>query len=81
MVDDDEGNKFPSPDPRTDSRPALPRSFRAWQRLRIVKCDDFFFLIFFLIETQYMEAELESERQHGAHEVGGRALGGRPPPS
>ena len=28
-------------------------------------------LWFFLIETQYMEVELESERQHGAHEVGG----------
>ena len=40
-------------------------------------------LWFFLIETQYMEVELESERQQGAHEVGGHALGGqaRPPPS
>ena len=30
-----------------------------------------------------MEVELESETQQGAHEVGGRALGGqaRPPPS
>ena len=30
-----------------------------------------------------MEVELESERQQGAHEVGGHALGGqaRPPPS
>ena len=27
----------------------------------------------FLLETQYMEVELESERQQGAHEVGGRA--------
>ena len=27
-----------------------------------------------------MELELESERQQGAHEVGGRALGGRPHP-
>ena len=35
---------------------------------------------FFLIETQYMEVELESERQQGAHEVGGRALGGQTRP-
>ena len=32
-------------------------------------CDDFFSLIFFLPETQYMELELESERQQGAHEL------------
>ena len=71
MVDDDDGDRFPSPEPRTDSRSALPRGFRAWRRLRIVKHDDFFSLIFFLIETQYMEVELESETQEGAHEVGG----------
>ena len=71
MVDDDDGDGFPSPEPRTDSRSALPRGFRAWQRLHIVKCDDFFSLIFFLVETQYMEVELESETQQGAHEVGG----------
>ena len=71
MVDDDDGDGFPSLEPRTDSRSALPRGFRAWRRLRIVKRDDFFSLIFFLPETQYMEVELESERQQGAHEVGG----------
>ena len=73
MVGDDDGDGFPSPEPRTDSRSALPRGFRAWRRLRIVKRDDFFSLIFFLIETQYMEVELESETQQVAHEVGGRA--------
>ena len=57
--------------PEQDSRSALPRGFSAWRRLRIVKRDDFFSLIFFLIETQYMEVELESEMQQGAHEVGG----------
>ena len=36
-------------------------------------------LWFFLIETQYMEVELESETQQEAHEVGGRALGGGAP--
>ena len=46
MVDDDDGDGFPSPEPRTDSRSALPREFRAWRRLRIVKRDEFFSLIF-----------------------------------
>ena len=79
MVDDDDDDESPSPEPRMDSRSALPRGLRAWQRLRIVKRDDFFSLIFFLIETQYMEVELESETQQGAHEVGGaRPRGGAP---
>jgi len=38
---------------------------------------------FFLPETQYIELELESERQQGAHEVGGAPppswIGGGPP--
>ena len=76
MVDDDDSDGFPSPEPRTDSKSALPRGFRAWWRLCIVKHDEFFSLIFSLPETQYMELELESERQQGAHEVGGA-----PPPS
>ena len=46
MVDDDDGDGFPSPEPRTDSRSALPREFRAWQRLRIIKRDESFSLIF-----------------------------------
>ena len=46
MVDDDDSDESPSPEPRTDSRSALPRCFRAWRRLRIVKRDDFFSLIF-----------------------------------
>ena len=36
---------------------------------------------FFLIETQYMEVELESERQQGAHEVGARPRGADTPPT
>ena len=79
MVDDDDGDESPSPEPRTDSRSALPREIRVWQRLRVVKRDDFFSLIFFLIETQYIELELASEGIQGAHEVGGRALGGCAP--
>ena len=44
--DDDDGDGFPSPEPQTDSRSALLREIRAWRRLRIVKRDDFFSLIF-----------------------------------
>mgnify|MGYP007105986183 CR=1 FL=1 len=47
MVDDDDGDGFPSPEPRTDSRSALPREIRAWRRLCIVKRDESFSLIFF----------------------------------
>ena len=76
MVDDDDSDGFPSPEPRTNSRSALPREFRAWRRLCIVKRDDFFSLIFFLSESKYIELELASEGQQGAHKVGGHALGG-----
>ena len=81
MVDDDDGDGFPSPEPRTDSRSALPRGFRAWRRLRIVKRDESFSLIFFLPEYEYIELELRSVELQGAHEAVGHALGGRPPPS
>ena len=53
MVDDDDGDESPSPEPRTDSRSALPRGFRAWRRLRIVKRDDFFSLFFPLQKQIY----------------------------
>ena len=71
MVDDDDGDGFPSPEPRTDSRSALPRGFRAWRRLHIVKRDESFSLIFFLPEHEYMELELRSVEVQGAHEAGG----------
>ena len=73
MVDDDDGDGFPSSETRTDSRSALPREIRAWRRLRIVKRDETFSLIFFLREMEYMELELRSEEVQGAHEIGGRA--------
>ena len=73
MVDDDDGDESPSLEPRTDSRSALPREIRAWWRFRVVKRDETLSLIFFLPEREYMEVELESERQQGSHEVGGRA--------
>ena len=71
MVDDDDGDESPSLEPRTDSRSALPRGFRAWRRLRIVKRDESFSLIFFLPESEYMELELRSVERQGAHEAGG----------
>ena len=46
MVDDDDGDESPSPEPRTDSRSALPGEIRAWRRLRVVKRDETFSLIF-----------------------------------
>ena len=70
MVDDDNGDESPSLEPRTNSGSALPRGFRAWRRLRIVKRDDFF-SFFFLPESKYIELELVSEGIQGAHEVGG----------
>ena len=46
MGDDDDSDGFPSLEPWTDSRSALPREVRAWQRLCIVKRDESFSLIF-----------------------------------
>src|SRR3989337_2358888 len=82
MVDDDDGDGLPSPEPRTDSTSALPRKNRAWRWLRIVKRDESFSLNFFLPEREYMELELKSVEVQGAHKVGWRALGGwaHPPP-
>ena len=73
MVDDDDGDGFPSPEPQTDSRSALPRGFRAWQRLRIVKHDESFSLVFFLPEHEYIELELRSEEHQGGPRGRGRA--------
>ena len=82
MVDDDDGDKSPSPEPRTDSRSALPREIRAWRRLRIVKHDETFSLIFLLREMEYMELELRSAEPQGVHETGGAPREvGTPPPS
>ena len=81
MVDDDDSDESPSLEPRTDSRSALPRGSRAWRRLCIVKRDESFSLIFSLPESEYMELELRSVERQGAHEAGGRALGGRRAPT
>ena len=81
MVDDDDDNESPSPGPQTDSRSALPRGFRAWRRLRIVKHDETSSLIFSLRETEYMELELRSVELQGAHEIGGTPRGVGVPPT
>ena len=73
MVDDDDGDGFPSLEPQTDSRSALPRKNRAWRRPRIVQRDEFFSLIFFLPKREYMELELRSVEVQGSPKVGGRA--------
>ena len=81
MVDDDDSDETPSLEPRADSRSALPREIRAWRRLRVVKRDETFSLIFFLPEHEYMESELTSVEVQGAHEIGGapyRGCGGAP---
>ena len=81
MVDDDDGDGFPSPEPRTDSRSTLPRGFRAWRRLRIVKRDESFSLNFFLPEHEYIELELRSVEHQGVHEAGGAPRGAGAPPT
>ena len=43
-TNDDDG--FPSSEPRTDSRSALPREISAWRRLRVVKRVETFSLFF-----------------------------------
>ena len=78
MVDDDDGDESPSPEPQTDSRSALSREIRAWRRLRIVKHDESFSLIFFLSGCEYIALELGSEEVQGAHKPPRRALGVAP---
>ena len=81
MVYDDDGDGFPSPEPRTDSRSALPRGFRAWRRLRIVKRDESFSLVF-SPRKQIYRVGVEVGGAPGDPRGRGRALGGRrAPPS
>ena len=79
MVDDDDGDESPSPEPQTDSRSALPRGFRAWRRLRIVKRDESFSLIFSL-QTRIYRVGVEVGGAPGGPRGRGRALGGAPHP-
>ena len=63
-----------------DSRSALPRGFRVWRRLRIVKRDDFFSLIF-SHRKQIYRVGVGVGGAPGGPRGRGRALGGAPPPS
>ena len=80
MVDDDDNDKTPSLEPRTDSISALPREIRAWRRLRLVKRDNSFSLIFFLHETEYIGPGDTSVGHRGALEAGGAPWEEGPPP-
>ena len=78
MVDHDDGDESPSPEPRTDSRPALPREIRVWRWLRIVKHDETFSLIFSPRNGIYrvvveVGGALGGPRDRGARPGGGRA--------
>ena len=81
MVDDDDGDDFPSPEPRTDSRSALPMKDRRWRRLRIVKCDEPFSL-FFSPQTRIYRVGVRVGGGPGDPQGRGRAPGegARPPP-
>ena len=74
MVDDDDSDESPSPEPRTDSRSALPRGFRAWRRLHIVKRDESFSLIFSL-RNQIYRVGVEVGGASGGPRGRGRAQG------
>ena len=77
MVDDD---GFPSPEPRTDSRSALPREIRAWRRLRIVKHDESFSFGFSPRKWIYA-VQVEVGGASGGPRGRGRAQGGRRAPT
>ena len=78
MVDDDDGDESPSPEPRTDSRSALPRELRAWRRLCIIKRDESFSLIF-SSRTRIYGVGVEVDGAPGGPRGRGRALGGARP--
>ena len=77
MVDEDDGDESPSPEPRTDFRSALSREIRDWRRLRIVKRDASFSLIF-LLEREYI---VEVGGAPGSPRGRGRAQGVGAPPT
>ena len=81
MVDDDDGDESHSPEPRTDSRSALLRGFRAWRRFSIVKRDESFSLIF-SPRTRIYGVGVEVGGASGGPRGRGAPRGqARPPPS
>ena len=83
MVDDDNGDESPSPEPRTDSGSALPRDNRAWQRLRIIKRDETFSLIFLFMKRNIWSWSWGRWSIRGPTRQGGAPYRGvgSPPPS
>ena len=81
MVDDDNGDESPSPEPRTDSRSALPREIRAWRRLHIVKRDETFYLIFSPWNGIYRVGVEVDGASGGPRDRGARPGGGGAPPT
>ncbi len=80
MVDDDDGDGFPSPEPRTDSRSALPREIRAWRRLRINTMNPSPW--FFSPQKWIYGVKVDVGGASGGPRGRGRAQGvGAPPPS
>ena len=79
MVDDDDGDGFHSPEPRTDSRSALLREIRAWRWLRVIKRDGTFSLIFSPRNTIYRVGVGVGEAPGGPRGRG-RTLGGQARP-
>ena len=80
MVDDDDGDESPSPEPRTDSRSALPRGFRAWRRLRIENAM-ISSLLFFSPRKQLYRVGVGVGRSPGGPRGSGARPRGAPPPS
>ena len=77
-VGDDEDRRSPSPEPQTDSRSALPRNNKAWRRLRLVKRDNSFSLIFFLEICDFIASVSGSMGPPGGDKPPGRAWRGAP---
>ena len=69
----------PPLEPRTDSRSALPREIRAWRRLRVVKCDETFSLIFSPQNPIYGVGVGVGGSPGGPRGRGARPGGGAPP--
>ena len=78
MVDDDDDDESPSPEPRTDSRSALPRGFRAWRWLHIVKRNETSSLIFFSVKRNIWSWSWGRWRSRGATRQGARPRGASP---
>jgi hypothetical protein len=78
-VGDDEDRRSPSPEPQTDSRSGLLVKNRRWRRLRLVKRDNSFSLVFFLRKYDFIASGLESAGPPGGDNPPGCAWRGGAP--